>query len=277
MTQTILLAYAGSLDDSAAIAWLRDRHQAEVVTLTLDVGQGRDVEHVRARALACGAARAHTIDAREEFSRDCALPWLQADAIDEPGLASLVRPLIARKLVEMTRSERGSTAPYAVAHGAADDGLDLAVAAIDAGLAVVAPSRERRLDGIDALEYARAKGLMIPPALEPAPHLLRRHAAPPAAAPETAANLEIAFEDGVPRAVNGVTFPLTELLESLSVIAGQHLVGRVGAIDAPAALVLRAAYGVVGRQTGIVRLKLHKGQQSLVGRVLSDPSGLVTA
>ena len=264
MTQTILLAYAGSLDDSAAIAWLTERHDAAVATVTLDVGQGREVEHVRARALGCGAVRAHVIDAREEFARDCALPWLQAGALDEPGFASLVRPLIARKLVEVGRIERAA----AVAHGAADDEIDLAVAATDASLRVIAPTRERLASGIEALDYARARGLMIPPAFDrlraAEPHLLRRHAAPPAAALETEAHIEIAFEDGVPRAVNGVAFPLTELLESLSVIAGQHLAGRIGGVDAPAAPILRSAYDVIGRQSGVVRFKLHNGQHSLV-------------
>lgn len=264
MTQTILLAYAGSLDDSAAIAWLVERHGADVVTLILDVGQGREVEHVKARALGCGAVRAHVIDAREEFARDCALPWLQGGALDETGFASLVHPLIARQLVAIARLERAS----AVAHGDADDAIDLAVSATDPAMRVVAPTRERLAAGIDALEYARSRGLMIPPAPEreriTEPHLLRRHAAAPAAGLETAANLEIEFEDGVPRAVNGVAFPLTELLESLSVIAGQHLDGRIGTIDAPAVLVLRTAYGVLGRQTGVVRLKLHKGEHSLV-------------
>jgi argininosuccinate synthase len=264
MRQTIVLAYAGTQEDSAAIAWLAERHGAEVATLTLDVGQGREVEHVRARALACGAVRAHVIDAREEFARDCALPWLQAGALDEAGFASLVRPLIARKLVDVARIERATT----VAHGAADHDIETALAAIDPALRVIGPSRERVLAGIDCLGYARALGLVIPPAPTSERaferHLLRRHTAPPATESTTAANLEIAFEDGVPCAVNGVALTLTELLESLSVIAGQHGVGRIGAIDAPAALVLHAAYGVLGAQTGIVRLRLHKGEQSLV-------------
>jgi argininosuccinate synthase len=264
MTETIVLAYAGSLDDSTAIAWLTERHGAEVVTLTLDVGQGREVEHVRARALACGAVRAHVIDAREEFARDCALPWLQAVALDESGFGLLVRPLIARKLVDVARLERTST----VAHGAADHVIDLEVAALDRSLRVLAPSRARMAAGVDPLDYARARGLAIPSAPERGQaseaHLLRRHTAAPAELSDTTAHLEITFEDGVPRAVNGVAFPLTELLESLSVIAGQHGVGRIGAIDAPAAPVLHAAYAVVGRQTGVVRLTLHKGEHSLV-------------
>jgi argininosuccinate synthase len=259
LKQTILLAYAGSLDDSAAVAWLTERHGAEVATLTLDVGQGRDPEQVRARALACGAVRAHVVDVREEFARDCALPWLRAGALDPTVFASLVYPLIARRLVEVARIEGA----VAVAHGAAHTGIDMAVAATDASLTVLAPTRERLDAGVDALDYARARGLMIPPperAHTVDAHLLRRFTAAPVVASETAAHLEIAFENGVPRAVNGVTLPLTELFESLSVIAGQHGVGRIGDIDAPAAPVLHRAFSVIGRNSGVVRLKLHKGE-----------------
>jgi argininosuccinate synthase len=256
----ILLAYAGSQDDSAAVAWLTVRHGAEVATLTLDVGQGRDVEHVRARALSCGAVRAHVVDAREEFARDCALPWLQAGALDASVFASLVYPLIARKLVEVARLERAST----VSHGAVEPGIDAAVAAIDRSLTVLAPTRERMAAGLKA-DLERAVDS----------HLLRRFTAAPAAASEIAAHLEIAFEEGVPRAVNGVMLPLTELFESLSVIAGQHGLGRIGDIDAPAAPVLHTAYAAIGRNSGVVRMKLHKGAQCLLGP--ADRAGLVTA
>lgn len=258
-----MLAYAGSLDDSAAVAWLAEHHQAEVVTVTLDVGQERDVAHVRDRAIACGAVRTHVVDAREEFARDCVLPWLQGVALDEPGCAALVRPLVARKLAEAARLEGTSV----VAHGSKGGAFDLAIAAADPTLRVVAPTRERAWAGVDGLAYARMRGLMVPPSSEREDlvesHLLRRHAPAHRRGVETAAHLEIEFEDGVPRAVNGVALPLTELIESLSVIASDHGVGRIGAIDAPAAAVLHTAYGVVGRQSGVVRLKLFKGEQSL--------------
>ena len=78
MKQRIVLAYSGSAESTAAIRTLAAQHQAEVVTLTVDVGQGGELEEVRDRALAAGAARAHVIDAREEFARAYALPALQA-------------------------------------------------------------------------------------------------------------------------------------------------------------------------------------------------------
>lgn len=260
MTQTILLAYAGSLEDAAAVAWLAERHGVEVATLTLDVGQRRDVAHVRAHALASGAARAHVVDARDEFARDCALPWLRAGVLDPLAFAALVYPVIARRLVDVARIERAS----AVAHGATARHIDEAVAAVDASWKVIAPTCERTAVEIDLGGYADTRGLTGLPTHERAglvdPHLLRRFVAAPAVVSDTAANLEIAFENGVPRAVNGVDLPLTELLESLSVIAGQHGVGRIGEIDAPAAPVLHSAFAAIGRRSGIVRLRLHKGE-----------------
>src|SRR5438876_5925673 len=102
----IVLAYSGGLDTSIAIAWLADKYGAEVIAVTLDLGQGRELTDVRERALAVGATRAHVLDVRDEFAREYSLPALQADALYEgryPLATALGRPLIARKLVEVAR------------------------------------------------------------------------------------------------------------------------------------------------------------------------------
>src|SRR5688572_19805913 len=79
----IILAYSGGLDTSVAIPWLAEKFGAEIIALTLDLGQGQELSDVRERALAAGALRAHVIDAREEFARAYILPALQAGAIYE--------------------------------------------------------------------------------------------------------------------------------------------------------------------------------------------------
>ena len=79
----IVLAYSGGLDTSVAIRWLAEQYDAEIVTLTLDLGQGQELTNVRERALAVGAIRAHVIDAREEFARDYVMRGLQARAMYE--------------------------------------------------------------------------------------------------------------------------------------------------------------------------------------------------
>src|SRR4026207_2016688 len=114
--ERIVLAYSGGLDTSIAIAWLAEKYAAEVIAVTLDLGQGRELSDVRERALAVGAVRAHVLDVREEFARDYILPALQAGALYEdryPLATALGRPLIARRLVEIARMEGAR----ALAHG----------------------------------------------------------------------------------------------------------------------------------------------------------------
>ena len=96
--ERIVLAYSGGLDTSVAIPWMAERYDAEIIAVTMDLGQGKELDEVRARALATGAIRAHVLDLREEFARDYILPALKADAIYEdryPMATSLGRPLIA--------------------------------------------------------------------------------------------------------------------------------------------------------------------------------------
>src|SRR6185369_10922061 len=105
----IVLAYSGSRDGSAAIVWLRERRNAEVVAVTLDLGQGRGLEAIRDRALALGAQRAHVLDTRDEFAEQYVVPALRADALHDghvPMALALSRPLIARKIVEIAGIER---------------------------------------------------------------------------------------------------------------------------------------------------------------------------
>ena len=135
---------AGSTPRSRS-RWLAEKYGAEIIAVTLDLGQGHELPNVRERALAIGALRAHVIDAREEFARDYILPALQAGAIYEdryPLASALGRPLIARHLVEIARME-GATA---IAHGCTGKdndqvGLDVSVRALDPALQLIAPAR----------------------------------------------------------------------------------------------------------------------------------------
>src|SRR4029450_8636357 len=112
----ILLAYSGGLDTTIAIPWLRERYGAEVIAVTVDLGQGLELASIHERALAAGAVRAHIVDARDEFVKLFILPALQAGAVYEdryPLATALGRPLLAQRLVEIARME----AAPAVAHG----------------------------------------------------------------------------------------------------------------------------------------------------------------
>jgi argininosuccinate synthase len=251
MKERILLAYSGTLASSAAAAWLAERLGADVVTVTLDVGQTGDLDEVRARALTCGAVRAHVIDARDVFARDYVIPALRGGGA--PSLATLAHPLIARTLVDVAAIE----AVDAVAHASSGTAIDVEVAAVDRTLRLVTPAREWAMRDVDLTEYVRARRLPSGPLREP--HLLIRPSSDPARAADAAAVLAISFEGGIPVSVNGVSMALQELIESLSLIGGQQGIGYGDAVPAPAAVILRAAYAAAGGSNGTARLTLHHG------------------
>src|SRR4029079_11606136 len=130
---------------------------------TVDLGQGRELEDVRDRALAIGAVRAHVIDAREEFARDFVRPALQAGAIYEgryPLATALGRPLIAKHLVAIARIE-GATA---IAHGSTGQNndqvrMDECAHALDPSLTIIGPAREWGLSKADEVGFARERGI----------------------------------------------------------------------------------------------------------------------
>ena len=247
----IALAYSGSVTTSAAIRWLSDAYAADVVTLTLDLGAGGELQEVHERALAIGALRAHVIDVSEEFANDYVLPALQAGALRPGGetLAALARPLVARKLLEIARIERAA----AVAHGSSAPGLDTLINALDPEMRIIAPVRQWGMTRADVIDYARRLNVTLPAGAA-------RKLTP--ATPEIAADVEIGFDEGVPVSINGVPMSLTELIESLTIIAAQH--GVTGAGDftgAPAIVLLQDAFNARLRDeaASVVRLTLLNG------------------
>ena len=257
--ERIVLAYSGGLDTSVAIPWMAERYRAEIIAVTMDLGQGKELDEVRARALATGAVRAHVLDLREEFARDYIVPALKADAIYEdryPMATALGRPLIAQKLVEIAEME-GATA---VAHGCTGKGndqvrLDVTTRALNPALKVIAPARVWGMTRPEEIEYARARGVPVPatvaspystdtnlwgrsiecgvledPWQEP-PEEIYTLTRSPADCPDRAAYVEITFDRGTPTALNGVDMPLLGLIESLANLAGSHGVGRIDMVE----------------------------------------------
>jgi argininosuccinate synthase len=255
----IVLAYSGGLDTSVAIPWLKEKHDAEVIAVTLDLGQGGELNQIRERAMAAGAIRCHVLDVREEFARDYILPALQADALYEeryPLATALGRPLIAKKLVEIAQMENAS----AIAHGCTGKGndqvrIDVSARAIDPRITVVAPAREWEMTRAEEIEYARVRrvavaatgaspystdqnlwgrsiecGVLEDPWNEP-PDEVYTLTKSPASAPDVPAYVQIEWQAGVPTAVNGVEMSLVELIGSLETIAGVHGVGRIDMVE----------------------------------------------
>ncbi len=256
MPKKVVLAYSGGLDTSVCIQWLKEQYDCEVIAMVLDLGANdKDLEFIKAKALQIGASQSFAYDAKDEFARDYCVPTLQANATYESKYflsASLSRPLISAKLVEVAEKEGAD----AVAHGCTGKGNDqvrfeVSVAALNPNLEVLAPVRDWAWSRQEEIEYAKAKGIPIPVDLNK-PYSLDVniwgrsceagvledpwHEAPedafewttaPEKAPNTATFVEIEFEQGVPVALDGVSLPLAALIEKLNEIAGANGVGRI--------------------------------------------------
>ncbi len=144
----IVVAYSGGLDTSVLLTWLKETYSAEIIAFCADVGQEEELDGLEAKALRTGAAKCYINDLREEFARDFIFPMIQAGAIYEGQYflgTSIARPLIAKRMVEIARSENAD----AVAHGATGKGNDqvrfeLTAAALAPELQVIAPWRQER-------------------------------------------------------------------------------------------------------------------------------------
>jgi len=291
MSETVVLAYSGGLDTSVAVPWLRETAGHEVVTLTVDVGGGVDAAGVQRRALSGGARRAIVVDARAAFVADYIWPALQAGSLYQgvyPLATALARPLIARLLVEAAHEADAGI----VAHGCTGKGndqvrFDVAVAALDPSLRVIAPMRVGMgMTRDEELAYARERGIDVPsgpsspfsldvnlwgrsieagvledPWIAP-PDEAFAWTVDPVAAPRAARDVVIGFEEGVPTSIDGEALDGVTLVERLNQEAGAYGIGRIDHVEdrligiksreiyeAPAAVVLHAAHGALEQLT----------------------------
>ncbi|ANF37660.1 argininosuccinate synthase [Bacillus velezensis] len=254
----VVLAYSGGLDTSVAIKWLQEQGY-DVVACCLDVGEGKDLAFVQQKALEVGAVNSYVIDAKEEFAREYALISMQAHTMYEgkyPLVSALSRPLIAKKLVEVAEKEKA----VAVAHGCTGKGNDqvrfeVSIKSLNPDLEVIAPVREWQWSREEEIEYAASRGIPIPINLD-SPYSIDQNlwgranecgiledpwAAPPEGAYDLTASLEntpdvpeiieIAFEAGVPVSIDGVTYPLADLILKLNETAGKHGIGRIDHVE----------------------------------------------
>ncbi|MDQ0272091.1 argininosuccinate synthase [Cytobacillus purgationiresistens] len=257
-SKKVVLAYSGGLDTSVAIKWLGDQGYS-VVACCLDVGEGKDLDFIKEKAIQVGAVSSYVIDAKEEFAKDFALVALQAHALYEnkyPLVSALSRPLIAKKLVEVAEQEGA----VAVAHGCTGKGNDqvrfeVAINGLNPNLTVLAPVRDWKWSREEEIEYAKQNGIPIPIKLD-SPYSIDQNlwgrsnecgiledpwAAPPEDAydltaslentPDTPEIIEIGFEQGVPVTLNGKEYPLSNLILELNYIAGKHGVGRIDHVE----------------------------------------------
>src|SRR5215469_16368976 len=162
---TVVLAYSGGLDTSVAIRWIKEKYDMDVIALTINVGNERDLNAIAERAQQIGAVKALVVDGREDFVRYFVWPALQAGAIYEgqyPLATALARPVIARLLVEVARAEGA----VAVAHGCTGKGndqvrVDVSIQTLAPDLKIIAPVREWSMTRDNEIAYAAKHGIPI--------------------------------------------------------------------------------------------------------------------
>src|SRR5437868_3845475 len=162
---TVVLAYSGGLDTSVAIRWIKEQYGLDVIAVTIDVGNERDLPAIAARARQIGAVKTLVVDGRSDFVRYFAWPALQAGAIYEgqyPLATALARPLIAHLLVETAHAEGA----VAVAHGCTGKGndqvrFDVSINTLAPELKIIAPMREWSMTRDHEIAYAAEHNIPI--------------------------------------------------------------------------------------------------------------------
>jgi len=287
---TCVLAYSGGLDTSVAIKWIQDNYGLDVVAVAVDVGEERNYEGIRQKALTLGATEARVVDAKQEFFNDFIRRALWANLVYEhkyPAFTALARPLIARKQVEVAL-EIGADS---VAHGCTGKGNDqvrfeTTYAALAPHLKVVAPVREWGMTRDQEIDYAQQHGIPVPvdkkspysidtnlwgrsvecgdiedPSRE-VPDDAWLWTTDPAKAPDRPAYLTITFARGTPVALDGEALGGVELVSRLNALAGSHGVGRVNMME-------NRLVGIKSREVyetpaATVLLAAHRDLESLV-------------
>ncbi len=257
--EKIVLAYSGGLDTSVAVRWLQDKYNYDVIAVALDVGEGKDLEFIKNKALQVGAVKSYVIDAKALFANEFVLPALQSNLLYEgkyPLISALSRPLIAKILVHIAKEEGA----VAVAHGCTGKGndqvrFDVAFTALDPSLDIVAPVREWAMSREEEIAYAKEHQIPVPIDLDnpfsidqnlwgrsnecgiledpwaEAPKEAYDLTTDPEEAPDKPQIVEIAFEQGKPVAIDGEKLSLEALILQLNQVAGKHGVGRIDHVE----------------------------------------------
>ena len=291
----VLLLYSGGLDTSVMLKWIQDRYEAEVVTLTVNLGQpGEDYRTIRAKAEALGALECLVLDARDEFAEQYLAPAIKANALyggGYPLFTALGRPLIAKLAVEHARRLGCDT----IAHGCTGKGndqvrIEATIATLAPELRVLAPVRSWQMGRDEEIAYAREHGIPVKGGTEAAPYSIDDNlwgrssegrwiedlehppeedvfelVTPPERAPDRPELITLEFERGLPVAIDGERLALVPLIERAAEIGARHGGGIVDPIeDRIVGLKVRDLYEV---PAAAIILAAHQELERLVGTI----------
>lgn len=258
--ERIVVAYSGGLDTSVMVKWLQEKHDAEIITVTGDLGQKKELSGVRQKALKTGARKAYILDLRKEFVTRYLWPTLKAGALYEhtyPMATSIGRPLLAKALVEVARKEGCA----AVAHGCTGKGNDqvrfeVSIAALAPDLKVYAPLREWEFRSREEeiayctdhnIPVSATKenpysidenlwgtsiecGVLEDPMVEPPLDAYQRTVSP-SDAPDKSTSITIEFRGGIPVSLDGKKMDGVALIEKLNDLGGANAIGRLDLVE----------------------------------------------
>jgi argininosuccinate synthase len=255
----VILAYSGGLDTSVMVPWIGEKYNLDVVTFTVDLGQGEDIERIRQKALRTGAVDAVALDARNLFVDCFVFPALMAGAMYEgkyPLATALGRPLIAKLMVDAAREHNA----VAVAHGCTGKGndqvrFDVTFQTLAPNLKIIAPVREWKMSRDEEIAFAAKHGIPVE-ATKESPYSIDLNlwgrsceagvledpwdeppadafawTVDPAKAPNEPLYLILDFENGRPVALDGQKLDGVPLIERLNQLGGQHGVGRIDHVE----------------------------------------------
>lgn len=290
MKEKVILAYSGGLDTSIIIPWLKENYDFDVIAVCLDVGQGDDMDAVKAKALKTGASKVYIEDLKEEFVTEYLYKGIKSGAIYEGKYllgTAFARPSMAKRLVEIAHKEGSKV----ICHGCTGKGNDqvrfeVGIASFDPAIKIIAPWRVWDIDSREAaIDYAEARGIEVPVTKKKIYsmdknlwHLsheggeledpvnahnqaMYQMTTPPEQAPDKPEYVEIYFEKGEPKKVNGKEMEPVAMIELLNKIAGNNGVGIIDIVENR--LVGMKSRGVYETPAGTLLYEAHDNLERL--------------
>jgi argininosuccinate synthase len=287
--EKIVLAYSGGLDTSIAIKWFEEKYNYDVIAVVGDLGEGKNLEAIKQKALKTGAIACHVLDLKKEFADEYLACALKANALYEgvyPLISSLSRPLISKKLIEIANQEGAAF----VSHGCTGKGndqvrFDVSLMTLKPGIKIIAPMRDHPMTRENAILYAKEHEIDLPIDLNSpfsidknlwgrscecgvledpwvqAPEAAYELTQSPEKSPAAPEYIEITFDKGLPTSLNGQAMPFHLLIAALNEMAGQHGVGRIDHVE-------NRLVGIKSREiyeapAAITLIKAHQAIESL--------------